>query len=427
MPARRFPRVLIVSADNITAQSGTGITLRNLFGDWPAERLSQVHLGGVGGDSCGPDQMRYPSPAVPADFLVRTVLRGRAMPLAAGAPKIAAVPMGPEASRAARRHASLRALADLSPVVTSASVNRFVSDFAPEVVYSVLGSVRVTRIAGRVAHHAGVPLVPHFMDDWLTTLYSSGELGGLARRGLLATVGAALRDSPLTLCISPEMCADYSARLGIPCQVFVNPVECEPAPPAPPAPGGLMDFLYVGGLHLGRWETLVRLATTLRADGVNARLRVFAPDADLETVAVPRTCRDVMQVCGSLAPHSVAGELQRADVLVHVESFDDRHARFARLSMSTKIPQYFAAGRPVLGIGPADIASIAIIERSGAGVVATDPRPAALGFAVRALISDPALRASLGLVAHKWARDHFAAAPTRERFRRALATAASRS
>ena len=260
--------------------------------------------------------------------------------------------------------------------------------------------------------------MPHFMDDWLTTLYSSGELGGLARRGLLAvTVGAALRDSPLALCISPEMRTDYSARLGIPCEVFVNPVGCEPAP-SPPAPGELMDFLYVGGLHLGRWETLVRLATTLLADGVNARLRVFAPDADLHTVAVPRISRDVMQVCGSLAPHSVAGELQRADVLVHVESFDDRHARFARLSMLQPLTSVLRRWCPVLGIGPASIASIAIIERSGAGVVATDPRPAALGFAVRALISDPALRASLGLIAPQGARDHFAAAPTRERFRR---------
>lgn len=50
--------------------------------------------------------------------------------------------------------------------------------------------------------------------------------------------------------------------------------------------------------------------------------------------------------------------LQDADVAVHVESFSEAMCRRTRLSISTKIADYLGAGKCIMAIGRADLASI---------------------------------------------------------------------
>src|SRR3546814_7688640 len=50
-------------------------------------------------------------------------------------------------------------------------------------------------------------------------------------------------------------------------------------------------------------------------------------------------------------------------------SFVDHYSKYARLSISTKVPQYLSVGRPILAYGPKSLASISYIKETGAGVV----------------------------------------------------------
>jgi glycosyltransferase involved in cell wall biosynthesis len=106
--------------------------------------------------------------------------------------------------------------------------------------------------------------------------------------------------------------------------------------------------------------------------------------------------RGISQVVGTLAASDVQATLATADVLVHVESFDEDIARFTRLSLSTKLPEYLASGRPLLGIGPQALASMKYIRECGAGLVVTEPGADAMMATVGRLARDPGLRAALG-------------------------------
>ena len=62
-------------------------------------------------------------------------------------------------------------------------------------------------------------------------------------------------------------------------------------------------------------------------------------------------------------------EVEVADVLVHVESDDPEVLQNTRLSVSTKIPEYLSSGRLVLGFGPLNVASLALLKKYSLGVV----------------------------------------------------------
>ena len=64
------------------------------------------------------------------------------------------------------------------------------------------------------------------------------------------------------------------------------------------------------------------------------------------------------EFCGSLSASQVAEIYAGADILLHVESFDSNAIASTKYSFSTKIPEYLSAGKCVLAVGPAEVASI---------------------------------------------------------------------
>ena len=49
-------------------------------------------------------------------------------------------------------------------------------------------------------------------------------------------------------------------------------------------------------------------------------------------------------------------------MLVHVESFDNKSRQLTKLSISTKIPEYLATGKPIIAIGPREVASLEYLK-----------------------------------------------------------------
>ncbi|MDT0530888.1 glycosyl transferase family 1 [Micromonospora sp. DSM 115977] len=407
------PRVLVVGAEPFGRTTGTGITLSNLFGGWPADRLAQVHISAAtpSTDVCRHYYALDPRSA-PLDYCVRRLL---ARDPAGGTPAPGSASTAPSWQGRLRQH--MRAMADLSPLVVPQGLRRWARRYRPDVVYSVLGSVRVMRLACGLARTCGVPIVPHFMDDWPSTLYADGELLGLGRRAVEAGLRKAVLLSRSGLCISGPMADEYRRRYRIPFAAFMNCVdsaafdgyrERHEAPGSVPVADGL-EFVYVGGLHLGRWSALARIGSALERTGSPrppARLTVYAPEHDLARYAHAFADVPTVHLARSVDSTEVVPILRRADVLVHVESFEPELARYTRLSLSTKLPQYLAAGRPILGHGPAGLASMRHIGTAGAGLVVGEEDVEQLRRRIAQLCEDPLLRQRLGDAGRSYAKVH---------------------
>lgn len=431
------PRVLVVAAAPLGFSTGTGTTLSNLFGDWPPDRLAQLYLTGqeyVNQSYCS---YFYSPRNTPVDYYTRRLLKWRGRSLVQGAPAIGAVPPGETGrSMTAALHRQLRAIADLSPLRMSPSLLEWLRNYRPDVVYSPLGSVRIMRLAARIARQCRRPIVPHFMDDWPRTLYSSGELFGHA----LDAVDSSLRDvislSRCGVCISWPMAEEYRERYRLPLTVFVNCVDDSAfGDPKEITSKTLfkartLRLVYVGGLHLGRWRSLMDIAHALEGLGVGGpkpQLFIYAPKDDIaryrEAFLGPTTVR----VAGPIAGREVSKVLSDADLLVHVESFDENIRRYTRLSVSTKIPQYMAAGRPIFAYGPPDLASMRHISTAKAGIVAGENDSRSLAALLESVCANIAQHRELGYNGYLYAAEHHRKRVVAAEFVEFLRTAGTKS
>ena len=64
--------------------------------------------------------------------------------------------------------------------------------------------------------------------------------------------------------------------------------------------------------------------------------------------------------------------LQQADFLLHVESFDEDDINFFKYSLSTKIPEYLSVGRPIICYGPKNVGTVEYLNNRKLGIVSDD-------------------------------------------------------
>lgn len=423
------PRVLYIGVNPIQRVGAEGITVANLFSGWDQQALAQLIFADVEPDKefCS-NSFRLGETVFPVDYCLRALL-GKAIKLDHSlSQKIGAVGPSVDDTLTPRVHLHLiaRAINDLAPCVLPRAASRWIRDFRPDVIYSTLGNVRLMSIAtwaSRVAEN--VPIVPHFMDDWPSTLYADGRLWSIPKNIVDHRLKKLFRRAPMGLCIGHSMADEYGARYGRDFHDFMNCVddqEFEASPHRGSSGQGPLVWAYVGGLHLNRWKSLARLAQCITAQG--AILRIFAPERDLsQHRSIFSDLRNVEM--GTLAHGEVMNAMRQSDVLVHVESFDQSESAYTRLSVSTKLAQYLSCGRTVFGFGPAGLASIKLIEEARAGITVTKQDREEITAAVSRISNDSGFRLDRERNGLRYATEHFKQSAVRNRFRETLRAAAT--
>ncbi len=422
-----YPRVLLIDGFAIGSPSASGVTLANLYQGWPNDRIAQVY-----GDIVAPDPAICPRSwkiswaDVPVDRFMRKLLAGREDQILGK--RTSGLPAGIGGKKRSKRsgNGKLRSIAsawaDLLPFSLPAAFWNWIADFRPQLIYSQLSNIRLMNLVLAVSRRFSLPIVPHFMDDWATTHYRSSVFSRPPRRILLCRLGEIIRRSPLGMTISDAMAQEYQRRYGIPFTSFMNcvqtPRQCPPLPKH--SENCPLKFVYVGGLHLNRHQALEELGraiTVLRGEGFNIEAEVYAPADDISHFGTALEATGAIRVAGSLRPEEVTAVLLDADVVVHVESFDESTRQYVRYSLSTKIPQYMATGRPILAYGPDEAASCKYVKDRGCGLVVGRQDFKELLSAARQLSQSHDVRESLGRRGWENAVQRHSTAKVREQFR----------
>ncbi len=426
-----YPKVLVISGEPFNSRSATGITLSNLFRDWPKDRIAQIYSADIQPDVeiCDTNWRVSNGDLFPVKQ-VRQILGKKS----SSSPSTQPISMS--TAIVAKNNIKMNfvrkflvPLVDLLPVQLSEETQNQIHEFAPEVIYSLLGGVRIVRLVNDLSCRYSVPIVAHYMDDWLSTYSSSGPsiTTAIQRMVLNRLTYQAMKRSTIGLSIGDLMAEEYSQRFGIPFTAFMNPVSI----PSDDLQSKALSkeevtFIYVGGFHLGRYENLLEIGQAIanvRKQGVPAKVLIYAPSADIEQYG-DSLRNDGVEICGTLAPQDVQTALLQADVAIHVESFLDKFSCYTRLSVSTKLPQYCATSLPILAYCPSQVASCRYVQDSQCGIAVGHKNIHELEVAIRDLALDSALRQQLGRYALSVARERHDAFKERVRFRDVLAQAA---
>jgi glycosyltransferase involved in cell wall biosynthesis len=320
----------------------------------------------------------------------------------------------------------MSAWADLLRIKIPARFWEWAHEFRPELILGNLGSIRQIRLTTEIAEKLRLRAVPFFHDDWPSTMYSSDAATRYPRRVLHSELNRFLGSVDVGLANSEAMAQEFATRYGRPFHDFSNCVEVAEFEPRPTQIGD-MEFTYIGGLRLGRWEGLCDIAEAMQAvrqRGQRAVLNIYGPVSDLSLLPDWVQQSEAVRIKGSVPNERAAKAAAGSDVLVHVESFRDEIRRYTRLSFSTKLPLYMAAGRPLLAYGPDEGASCRFVQNHGLGIVVPERNKVKLAEAISTLCGDRELRRTMGIAGRNRALHSHTVRGMGQRFREVMLAAA---
>lgn len=137
-----------------------------------------------------------------------------------------------------------------------------------------------------------------------------------------------------------------------------------------------IEIVYAGNLKYGRDGTLTKLIEAIKAynliNQTKLHISIYS-SADIDE-AQKRVFDDgiVADYPGVQPFEKIKRILKSADVVLHVESFDEKWKRVVRYSYSTKIVDCLESGSAFLAIGPKDVSSIMEASQIPGVMVATD-------------------------------------------------------
>lgn len=438
-----YPRVLLVNAQPIGRRFATGMTMGNLFRGWPLDSIAQLYVEEAEPDTtvCGrswrlDDIEDLPMPS----WARRRIAAKRRAPDAAppGMPGAAAsgdapgsqagVPISGRASDAAK--ATFRRCSTYLPFSIPPEIDREVAAFGADVIYSVLEERRITGVAMRYAQRLLRPLVPHFMDDWLTAgaLPQRGPLAEWARRDLQRKALHTLYAAPVRLAIGDSMAEAYRRRYGCEFLPFANCVDLEARPPltAQEDTDGVFRFGFIGRLVFGRGDTFVDVVEALESlgsEGIRAQIVVYQHDPR-EPLPARVAASPVVRLADSAEEALLETAGGRIHAFLHVDTFDHTAATYLRYSLSAKVPLYLAAGVPLFAYGAGELGTMRFLSDQRCAAVVGERDTRSLRHHLREFVRDGSARRQLGSRARVVACERFDARVQREALRRVLAAAA---
>lgn len=411
VPGPGLPRVLVVSHNPFSDVQNNGKTLQAFFEDWPRERVAQLYLTLDEPSFTNCDRFYR---VTDLDVLM-DLLPGRSG--AAGPVERRDWVADSEVKASLGRRPLYRALRKLflarPPVALLARsavwkrarrdgerFRSWLDEFDPQVVFFQSSSATFAfDLVEQICRERGLPLLMETTDDYVTP----GRWSPFSRtyyRRMQVVYARAVARSHAVIAIGRTMAQEYETRFGGNWEVAMNSVESLPTTPPRPDDGQRpLVLLFAGNLGLERWRVLASIGEALEMLGAEhgreARLDVYSIDAPESGVLAALTASGRVAFKGAADTEALRTYRAEADALVHVESFDARNRHITRLSVSTKIPEYMAADRLILAVGPADVASIRYVREEDFGVVVASQAPRDVASALARVLADPERQAAL--------------------------------
>ena len=394
-------RVLFVGFMLLGDQSATGHTLKNLFEYCPNVELLQYCLDYSADFHNTNNETIYLSSRRSLLYTgLKKLYRHRIGQQNTGSASVSAVHGGKKNIVAELG----KAILDILPKRVSMRSQRKLDNFQPSVIYTLAENISTLKTVHRLSKRYNIPVVVHVMDDVESTQYNSLAVLTPFRKRYLSMLNKVYRQTVWNLAIGPKMAQEYEKRHEIKFSYAMNCVDKLSVVPFPNH--DRQRLVFSGGLHGGRAESLYEIGRVIQTDEVlSEKVRLCIYTSKDNMAAYGAKISSVAEVMDYVPSDQIFENLGKADILVHVVSFDKEEIAYFRYSMSTKIPEYLSVGRPIFCYGSDEIATVAYLAEKKVGVVATNLHD--INSTLRKLLLDRTLREELGNRAAQIAQEEY--------------------
>lgn len=138
-----------------------------------------------------------------------------------------------------------------------------------------------------------------------------------------------------------------------------------------------IKMVYAGNLLWGRDDILHKLALELEEinkENIQIMLEIYTGATITPEMSEKLNVGVSSKIMGSKPYNQIKKIMHNADIVLHVESFEEPMKKIVKYSLSTKIMDCLQSGALIVGIGPAEVASIRYLSRIKGTIVIDDIR-----------------------------------------------------
>lgn len=251
----------------------------------------------------------------------------------------------------------------------NANLDFFIESFSPDLVFTFVKSAPQYYLAVKYLRKKyNLPLFSWIADDEYTGLMKKGA------RAEICNLKYILDESTVIRGCSEEICTYYHSIFG--CNATPLYKSCEISTPIKTTVNDPITIVYAGNLLYGRLDIIRQMSDvveTLAAKGMHIVFEVYTntmllPQEEQQCFGRKTSTKNM----GTRDYASIKERLASADIVVHVESFDEEQILKTKYSFSTKIIDYLQSGSVILAIGPEEVASMRYIRGIPGSYVISD-------------------------------------------------------
>ena len=248
----------------------------------------------------------------------------------------------------------------------------FIEKASPDiVVYEMSRYIHLNNIIRYIIKKSGAKGVGCFWDDTFT-YKQENSLGYKALRFFQRkNLKRLAKASDEFFAITPKTKREADEFFNINCSVLTKAIT-EFSEYEEPKEKEALKMLYTGNLTIGRDETMLLVADALKElnkNGTKITLDIYT-NTDLSEKYKNGLNTKFSKLYDAIPQNEVIKKQREADILLFVESLKDDN-KIARLSFSTKITDYYAAGKCIFAVGNKDLAPVELFIEEDSAVVVT--------------------------------------------------------
>jgi len=371
----KYPRILVISSNAFSDTSNNGKTLASFFKEFPENKVAQLYF-----NSELPENSYYHNYFRITDYeMVKSIITDKCT----CGNKIKSDITKADRKIQEKKKSLICAVKNynISRIIReilwksknwkTEELNQWLEEFSPEIIFLCAGDgVFTYDITKYIKEKFGAKLVVYITDDYVLPRKTVSPFWWLRRNYIIVKMKDAIQQSDLFITISQQMQETYKEMFNKDSILAVNMTESMRDESVILNYNKETTLVYAGGLHYKRYTTLNLLAKAIKKyndDSVNEQkvyLKIYSEQDPNNYVLKCLNVEGASKFCGRLNQTELREVLNSCDIPVHVESFDAKSIESTRLSISTKIPEYLSLGKPVLAIGPNQVASIEYLKDS---------------------------------------------------------------
>lgn len=250
-------------------------------------------------------------------------------------------------------------------------VENLVKDFNPDYIFIAFSKdFFIFDIAMYFAKKYNVPLILSIADDYVFCNTTKGKLFSKSyRKRYLKMIDTLMKMNVFCIFVSEKIKDKYQKEFGVPGEVIYIASEITPKKCV-----GLdlnKDWYYFGNIEFGRFDSLNEIALCL--EKLNSSIKVHVYTKDYSNLIKTKTSKNLI-----LHPQVPYNELlkilENSGANLVVESFDNHYAKLVEYSLSTKVGDALALGKPIIACGNKDAGAISFLMENDVSYLATDKK-----------------------------------------------------